>query len=459
MSRRIAGLATLVLLALCVGAVAGDRAAASNLELHECWNASITSFSLVRYANSECTTEKAGGAWGWKLTSEAVSGTVSMAGSSSLAATVAGIKFRIECSGLNGSGSGENSGGKILGTGIVVHYTGCTVPEPTGGKCSVAEELSTNSLKAESNGTKIKYVPTSGATYMTISVSGATCPEALKGTKEVKGQATAAVEGTGSVKGAIQSFTATSGSELTYGGQAATFLSTNGAEAVSGVELGALPVHPLSLELHECWNSGITTTSAVRYASSECTTEKARGAWGWKLTSSPVSGSVSMASASSLAATIGGVKFKVECSGLNGSGSGENSLGAILGTAIVLHYTGCATTEPAGGKCVVPTELSTNTLKAESGEMKVRYEAAGAGPIMSVTIAGSECPEALKGVKELTGQATALVEGAGGFNGTIQSFTATSGSALKLGGQPATYLGSNGAEDAIAGVSVGAVTP
>jgi hypothetical protein len=380
-----------------------------------------------------------------------------MASISSISATVGGVKFKVECTGLSGSGDGENSGGKIVGTEIELNYNDCAVVEPSTGKCSVAEELSTNMLKAESSETKIKYEPASAGPIMSVTVAGAGCPEALKGTKEVTGQVTALVEGAGSFNGTIQNFTATSGSSLKYGGQPATYLSTNGAEAVSGVELGALG--PSSLELHECWNSVITSTSAVRYSNSECTTEKAGGAWGWKVTSAPVSGSVSMASASSLAATVGGVKFKVECSGLNGSGSGENSSGRIVGTEIVLHYTGCATTEPAGGKCVVPIELSTNTLKAESGEMKVRFEAAGAGPIMSVTVAGAECPEALKGTKEVTGQVTALVEGAGSFNGTIQSFTATSGSSLKLGGQTATYLGSDGVEDAVAGVSVGAVTP
>lgn len=84
------------------------------------------------------------------------------------------------------------------------------------------EEFTTNSLKGETvEGTmKQKYVPTEGTTIATFTVSGgAECPAALKGSKSLTGSITSELnEATGE-----QEFTATSGSELKYAGQTATY--------------------------------------------------------------------------------------------------------------------------------------------------------------------------------------------------------------------------------------------
>jgi hypothetical protein len=208
-----------------------------------------------------------------------------------------------------------------------------------------------------------------------------------------------------------------------------------------------------NVTIHSCtFHNG---TAGAKYTANTCspgTRNDITGEWTWFEIIGSTTANVSNASASSLAATVGGVKFKIACSGLNGGGTAENSSGKILGSGIVLHYTGCSVTEPSGGKCTVASELTTNTLKAESNEMKVKYEPSGSTPFITIAVSGASCPEALKGNKEVTGQATAEVP-----EGAIEEFTSTSGSALKYAGQAATYLGNNGLVNG-SGEVLGAVT-
>jgi hypothetical protein len=234
MTRIKASLGLLVASALCLAAFGAANASAANVELHTCEKNSGT--EAQRYSDSGCTTTQAGtGEYTWKkvttkTATEAVEGTAS-----SLAATVGGIKFKISCTGLNGTGEAENSGGAIVGSGITVNYTGCEVTEPAAKGCTVSSTLSTETLKSSSNLMTIKYEPT-GTKFITIAVSG--CSSAvLNGNKEVTGSAVAEVP----EMGKTQSFTATSGSALKYAGQTATFISANGLKMTGGgAALGAV---------------------------------------------------------------------------------------------------------------------------------------------------------------------------------------------------------------------------
>jgi hypothetical protein len=140
------------------------------------------------------------------------------------------VKFKITCTGESGSGELENTGSgsssQIIGSSIFVSYEGCTVTEPSGKGCTVPSTLTTNSLKAETPKETMNtvYKPTSGETFITIPVSGCSSG-ALNGEKPVTGSATSITEA-GTPK--VQEFTSSSGSALKFGGQAATFISSNG---------------------------------------------------------------------------------------------------------------------------------------------------------------------------------------------------------------------------------------
>jgi hypothetical protein len=142
-----------------------------------------------------------------------------------------GVHFEIKCTSQSGTGMSANvepSAGvmHIKGSAITVTYEGCTAfTEGVEGVCTVATNLTTNSLKSTTvSGTMSqKYEPTSGTTFFTILVGGASCPVALKGNKSFTGQLTAGInEATG-----VQEFTETSGSALKFGGQTAKFISNN----------------------------------------------------------------------------------------------------------------------------------------------------------------------------------------------------------------------------------------
>jgi hypothetical protein len=205
--------------------------------------------------------------------------------------------------------------------------------------------------------------------------------------------------------------------------------------------MAAASASAANIELHECTNSTLTPTQ--RFTTSGCSITSGSGTFGWRLIAGATSANVSTTTAaSSIAATLGGISFKISCTGVTGGGTYENTGGKLVGSGIFLHYSGCAVSSPAGGKCSVNPLMSTNELKAVSNEMKVKYEAAKAEPILSVTVNGAECPAPLSGNKNLTGSATAVVEEMGRF----EEFTAASGSALTFGGQGATYLGTYGLE-------------
>lgn len=191
-----------------------------------------------------------------------------------------------------------------------------------------------------------------------------------------------------------------------------------------------------SIQLHECKET--TKGTPTQYNSSACNVKEVGGAFQTeKITTLKNSFKSTQTSAFTLAATVAGVKFKIECSTLNGTGEGENSGEIAVGSNIVEVFSGCKVTEPAGKGCTVPEKITTNTLKSETKEMKAIYTPASGETFVTITVSGCSV-EGLNGAKPVTGSASAVVTEE---TPTTAEFSATSGSALKFGGQTATFIG------------------
>jgi hypothetical protein len=214
--------------ALCLCAVgAANASAAANVENHVC-----DPFEGTATAG-ECN----GGGSRWLLVGGNVAVSVTSGGTSTLAVTVAGVKFKISCTGQSGTAVINNSGGKGVGSNITTTYEGCSVTEPSGKGCSVPASISTETLKSESNEMNIKYMPASGETFAVITVSGCS-NTALNGKKSLTGSAQSVVEA-GTPE--LQQWTSSSGSALKFAGQSATFISANSLHTTVGeIKVGAL---------------------------------------------------------------------------------------------------------------------------------------------------------------------------------------------------------------------------
>lgn len=139
-----------------------------------------------------------------------------------------------------------------------------------------------------------------------------------------------------------------------------------------------------------------------------------------------------------ISATIGGVKFEINCSEVNGEGNltGEETEGEAVDV-----FSGCEVKSPEPTKCKVKegkfttAKLKTTVVKAGEEEPAQMKEAPEAGEtIASITIEG--CGTAgFNGTKNLTGSAVGEVPLA---ELSSLSFTGTAGGALKWGGQTAS---------------------
>jgi hypothetical protein len=142
-----------------------------------------------------------------------------------------------------------------------------------------------------------------------------------------------------------------------------------------------------------------------------------------------------------LEGTLAGVKVKIECETEKGSGEIENS--SVTGTGLsnaTVHYTQCTVAAPAGQGCLVNNGLVLVTAHdaLELGgptSFKDKFSPGPGLPFTTISIDGCTTT-ALNGNFNVTGTATALANNA---NSTLE-FTTTSGSALKFGGNPATYV-------------------
>jgi len=159
---------------------------------------------------------------------------------------------------------------------------------------------------------------------------------------------------------------------------------------------------------------------------------------------------------STLQATVAGVKFGISCTGQSGSAKAENTAGnQIIGKEITVSYEGCTVTEPSGKGCTVPTTITTNKLKSETKEMSSIYKPESGETFVVIKVSGCSV-EALNGEKPVTGSATSLVTEA---EPLTQEFSASSGSALKFGGQTATFINKTKLHTTADKVPVAAETP
>lgn len=224
-------------LAICIVVfAAGVVPSASAVTVHECKEATGTG---VRYTDSTCATESGTGKFQTVpipvgtptgLTFTATSNIV-------LAATIAGVKFEITCTGGSGSGTATNTEAagamKVVGSEGHISFEGCSVTAPAGKGCTVPSTLTTNTVKSETTEMKDVITPETGTTFITITVSGCTVT-ALNGSKTVTGSASG-INNTGTTT----EFTTTSGSALTFGGQAATIIGkTHSKVAETGAQVG-----------------------------------------------------------------------------------------------------------------------------------------------------------------------------------------------------------------------------
>lgn len=205
-----------------------------------------------------------------------------------------------------------------------------------------------------------------------------------------------------------------------------------------------LPASALTLE--ECQEAATMPegSTSTEYTSGKCEATGA-GHW-WRV---PVTGKVVFASQgpTSVAATIGGVEMEVQCASLSGVGSPKNlevgGARVIEDSAITISYELCTVTKPTGGICTVPAALTTNLLKSATvpGTMTQKYEVEAGTTLATLTFSGALCPTILTiSPKKLTGSLTAEVNEA---SGGVEEFTTTSGSALKVAGQTATFVSKN----------------
>jgi hypothetical protein len=226
-----------ILCGLCLVAFAAPTASA--VTLHECKEAVGTG---VAYSDSACSTKSESGKFQTVPipVNTSVGLTFTATSSAVLSTTVAGVKFAITCTGGSGSGTARNveTGGvmKVIGSEGHVKFEGCAVTTPAGGKCTVPATLETNTVKSETSEMNDVISPAAGTAFITIPVSGAECPAALKGSKEVAGKASGV-----NTTGTTTEFTTTSGSALTFGGQTATLTgSTHSKVTTTGVRVGLL---------------------------------------------------------------------------------------------------------------------------------------------------------------------------------------------------------------------------
>jgi hypothetical protein len=214
-----------------------------------------------------------------------------------------------------------------------------------------------------------------------------------------------------------------------------------------------------ALTAHECLAAVGTSTE---YTSGSCTTAGAGGFHTVPLSAGKHKIKVTRAGTgvSTLAVTVSEVKFKISCTGESGSGEIENTgtgTGSqIIGSGIVVSYEGCTVVEPAGKGCAVPSTITTNSMNAETPKetMKTVYSPTTGETFFTIVVSGCTA-EALNGSKPVTGTEASIVETA---TPKVQEFTASSGSALKIGGSAATLISSNGT-DTTDGTAIAAETP
>jgi hypothetical protein len=156
-----------------------------------------------------------------------------------LKGTLAGVKVTIECEEEHGTGTINNLNTMGEST-AVVHYLKCNVTVPENQNCLVQNHLvivnPTKDLLSLLEGSyRDAFSPETGTTFTSITIEKCNTT-ALNNTFAVEGTATALINNaTSSLE-----FTKTSGSELTFGGNTATYTDTIQALMTGGGKIGVV---------------------------------------------------------------------------------------------------------------------------------------------------------------------------------------------------------------------------
>jgi hypothetical protein len=225
-------LSSICLSALCICAFTASNASA--MHVHECLKEAGTPGG---WNDSKCSSEpSATGPWHWvtlplnlpKLRNPTLTPTTGTSETHAVMhGVIGGIAYKITCTGLSSSNSEfENveTGGiaGVLGHGKL-KFSGCTMPEPASSSCTVPATLETNEMNSSTKEMTTTYKPASGLEekVITFTISGCTGGfVVLNGSKTVKGSVSGVTEESLPIS---EMFTETSGSKLTFGGQAAVF--------------------------------------------------------------------------------------------------------------------------------------------------------------------------------------------------------------------------------------------
>ncbi|HXF32349.1 MAG TPA: hypothetical protein VN522_12585 [Solirubrobacterales bacterium] len=202
---------------------------------------------------------------------------------------------------------------------------------------------------------------------------------------------------------------------------------------------------------HECTMQAPGEPTNVFYLSSPCTGEPdMSGNWHRLKTKGVVHPQIFASSAQQFTGTILGTPAAFECSTLgSSSGSVENfeegGASKIKGS-MVFKYTGCSISKPSGckinGEANGSAKLTTETLNTlattTGGASSVKFSPSGE-KLFTLKLTGC----AAEGSFKATGSVTGAVPGT---DESLVEFTSTSGSALTLAGNPATYTGNTKVE-------------
>lgn len=201
-----------------------------------------------------------------------------------------------------------------------------------------------------------------------------------------------------------------------------------------------------AVTLHACEETAPGAT-AQEYTSATCET-KGVGKFRTVPVAEGTLTSPALVSNQVISATIEGVTVEIVCTGLGGSGKGEDvTIGEsklAFVKALKIKFFECTVPKPKGGGCVLkkaepPIEtvaVRLNGKKQEGGGLKAELFPESGTLIAMITL--EKCTMAgLNGERALRGEGAAIV----GVDPSILEFTAASGSKLELGGNPASYTG------------------
>lgn len=95
-----------------------------------------------------------------------------------LLTTAGGLETEIVCTTVSSTGTLENvltgEVHLVKGTGVVIKYSGCTVPKPASQGCKIPSgTITTNTVKSETVGeTSVKFSPATGTEFVSITFEG-----------------------------------------------------------------------------------------------------------------------------------------------------------------------------------------------------------------------------------------------------------------------------------------------